>query len=650
MDQDSRVFELLADIEEAREAGRLLTPEEACAACPELLPALRAKVALVAAFNNATLPTDEQTGPLTPRPDTPPRPEGHPRYVFGTFLARGGMGEVWSGADIEFGRAVALKVLHRGALGSGDRERLQREASISAHLEHEGIAPVYDLATLPDGRPFLVMKLVEGKTLGDLLAQRAAPLDDLDRWLDVFAQICAAVAHAHARGVLHRDLKPSNVLLDVHGRAKVVDWGIGKQLGGAEDTASVAGADTAETISGLHGPTRTGMIKGTAAFMAPEQARGQHACIGPRADVFGLGGILCVLLTGRPTYEGKDRVEMLDRAQRGDVDDALARLAASGADRAAVALARWCLMPNPEDRPHDAGVVAAAVEDYRTLRRLRASLPPPGPLLRLVAALPYWGTVVLALLPHALGAALVTAYCLLWSAAYWPEAYGTVAVLLLGYTTVALLTTGAAAALLTRPYLAVLARLRQGQVVPEEEVTAARAKALRLHAWSLVLSAGGWLPGGLLIPVLLELLLGGAQGMLLPHFLLGFFVVGLMALTYCTLATDFLVLRVAYPWLWSLPRDFAATVRRELAPVSTRFRLLPLLATVVPLAGSLVLLFDTTDPTQAATPEGRLFRGLAVLLVVLGMAGAFVAGAMANYLRRVVEGYFAVVGDVSQQR
>jgi hypothetical protein len=641
MQLNPRVVELLADIEAARAAGRPLTPEAACADCPELLDALRAGAALLAGFDAETVATNDQTAPFEPAPNEPPRPHGHARYCFGTFLARGGMGEVWSGTDLRLGKAVALKVLQRGVFVTDDLPRLQQEARLGARLEHPGIAPVYDLDTLPDGRPFLVMKLVEGQTLGELLARRASPLDEPDRWLGVFAQICAAVAHAHALGILHRDLKPSNVLIDAHDRVQVVDWGIAKMLDGEDDAPGEGASGAAEAVSSLQSGTRTGTIKGTAAFMAPEQALGQHTRIGPGSDVFGLGGILCVLLTGRPTYQGKGRGELLDLAQRADLGETLARLDRSGADREAVALARWCLMPNPEERPGDAAAVGRAVQDYQTLRQLRASLPPAGPLARVVQALPYWGTVVLALLPHALGAALVTAYCLLWSAAYWPEAYRAVGLLLAGYTTVALLTTGCAAALLTWPYLRVLARLRRGDLVPEAEVAAARAKALRLHAWALVLSALGWLPGGLLVPWLLEVSVGGAQGMLVPHFLLAFTVVGLMALTYCTLATDFLVFRIAYPWLWSLPRDVAATVRRELASVAARFRLLPLLATVVPLTASLAFLLDATP---ALTAEGRLFRGLAVLLVVLGMVGAFIAGAIANYLRRVVEGFLAAVG------
>src|SRR5262249_8044780 len=147
------------------------------------------------------------------------------------FLARGGMAEVWRGRDTLLAREVALKVLREPVFGDGGaRVRFEEEARYVSQLEHPSIVPVYDLGELPDRRPFFAMKLVHGQTLAELLAARATPAEELSRWVGVFEQVCAAVAFAHARGLIHRDLKPSNVMLGEFGEVLVMDWGIAKAL------------------------------------------------------------------------------------------------------------------------------------------------------------------------------------------------------------------------------------------------------------------------------------------------------------------------------------------------------------------------------------------------------------------------------------
>src|SRR5262249_31651216 len=161
--------------------------------------------------------------------DPPQVPPDTPRYQFEAFLARGGMGEVWRGRDTVLAREVALKVLREPVFGDrGATARFEEEARHVGRLEHPSIVPVYDLGELPDGRPFFAMKLVHGQTLAELLAARATPAEDLGRWVGVFEQVCAAVAFAHARGLIHRDLKPSNVMLGEFGEVLVLDWGIAK--------------------------------------------------------------------------------------------------------------------------------------------------------------------------------------------------------------------------------------------------------------------------------------------------------------------------------------------------------------------------------------------------------------------------------------
>jgi Protein kinase domain len=210
------------------------------------------------------------------------------------------------------------------------------------------------------------MKLIHGHTLAELLAGRATPAEDLPRWVGVFERVCQAVAFAHARGLIHRDLKPSNVMLGEFGEVLVMDWGIAKALAARPQPAQLPptpvlpspSAGGAAIASG--GPeTLPGQARGTPAFMAPEQARGEASRVGKASDVFGLGGILCVTLTGQPPYA------QARQAPAGDVTEAFARLDGCGADAELIGLAKACLAPAPGARPADAAEVAGRVKRYR---------------------------------------------------------------------------------------------------------------------------------------------------------------------------------------------------------------------------------------------------------------------------------------------
>ena len=363
MQADDRVAEWLVRWEEARAADRPPpAPDELPA---ELHPRAREGLRLLRGFTRMAhgLTT---TGPYPPG-DAPPAPPDTPRYRFEAFLARGGMAEVWRGFDTLLARGVALKVLREPVLADGGfRARFEEEARHVGRLEHPSIVPIYDLGALADGRPFFVMKLIHGQTLAELLAARATPAEDLPRWVGVFERACQAVAFAHARGLIHRDLKPSNVMLDELGEVLVLDWGIAKALAAGSQPAqgpstpvlpspSVAGSATAPGGS----ETLTGQVHGTPAFMAPEQARGEAGRVGTASDVFGLGGILCVILTGRPPFS------QWPQAAAGYLEEAFARLDGCGADAELIALAKACLAPAPEARPADAAEVAGLVQRYR---------------------------------------------------------------------------------------------------------------------------------------------------------------------------------------------------------------------------------------------------------------------------------------------
>ena len=216
-------------------------------------------------------------------------------YALLDKLGEGGMGGVFRVQDTTLGRQVALKVI--GIIDSNGElsARLLREAKIIARLEHPGIVPVHDVGTLPDGRVFYTMKLVQGQRLD----QHAAELGGVPERLRTFQKICEAVSFAHAHDVVHRDLKPQNIMVGRFGEVLVMDWGLAKLLNTrtAMDAENI-GTEKAPDEQALGTDTGHGVILGTPGYMAPEQARGEVAAIGPRADVYSLGAVLKFLLDG----------------------------------------------------------------------------------------------------------------------------------------------------------------------------------------------------------------------------------------------------------------------------------------------------------------------------------------------------------------
>jgi hypothetical protein len=286
-------------------------------------------------------------------------------------IGRGGMGTVYRARDLALDREVAIKVLQeRFAPDSGTAARFLHEARVTGQLQHPGIPAVYQVGTLPAGRPYLAMKLIKGDTLEALLASRK-PIDALA----VIEAISQAVGYAHAHGVIHRDLKPSNIMVGAFGEVQVMDWGLAKVLAASEEPAipdtpsagQVTSGDTVvRSVRESDGSfTQAGSVLGTPAYMPPEQAAGELPKIGPRSDVFGLGAILCVLLTGKPPFEGKHMESVRLNAMRGRTEAALARLDGCGADPGVVALCKRCLEFDPAQRPATGDEVAVAIAQLR---------------------------------------------------------------------------------------------------------------------------------------------------------------------------------------------------------------------------------------------------------------------------------------------
>lgn len=359
---ETHVYELVGRYEMARESGTPPPLENLCASAPELLDRVREIIERLYPASSTTVPA------RVPPPDTA-------RYSFRAFIARGGMGEVWCGYDQELQREVAIKIVRH--MLAGAPPRFQAEARRVAQMQHPGIVPVHDLGTLPDGRPFFVMRLINGRNLEEILLERTDLPSSLSQFVPIFEQICQAVAYAHARPepILHRDLKPSNIMLGAFGEVQVMDWGIARELGQTTPEVPTPNAPDLETESRpgtqtprartQHPRTRTGVMLGTAAYAAPEQVRGELACIGTQVDVFGLGSILCVILTGQPPYCGDDAAQVQDRARRADLADAWKRLDACGADVELINLTKACLDPMPSARPTSAREVAQRLAEHR---------------------------------------------------------------------------------------------------------------------------------------------------------------------------------------------------------------------------------------------------------------------------------------------
>jgi Tol biopolymer transport system component len=262
------------------------------------------------------------------------QPESIAHYKISSKLGEGAMGEVYRATDSKLGREVAIKLIPEDfAKDSTRMARFTREAQVLASLNHPNIAAIYGVEDRA-----LIMELVEGETLSERIKKGALPLEEA---LEIARQIADGLEAAHDKGIVHRDLKPANIKITPGGTVKLLDFGLAKAEGPWSTTTSVEEAPTLTVAS-----TGAGVILGTAAYMAPEQARGRN--VDKRADIWAFGVILYEMLTGGPMFEGDTVTDVLASVVRHDPD--LKRVP----ERVRPLLER-CLAKDPKKRLRDAG-------------------------------------------------------------------------------------------------------------------------------------------------------------------------------------------------------------------------------------------------------------------------------------------------------
>jgi tRNA A-37 threonylcarbamoyl transferase component Bud32/Tol biopolymer transport system component len=266
-------------------------------------------------------------------------------YEITAKLGQGGMGEVWRAVDSHLKRDVAIKVLPAAFVSDRLRlARFEREAQLLAQLNHPHVAQIYGLETSGE-RHALVMELVEGPTLDDRLARGALALEES---LEIARQIAEALEAAHERGIVHRDLKPQNIKVRADGTVKVLDFGLAKAMESAPDAGPTTPLTLMNSPTLTAGETEHGVILGTAAYMAPEQARG--GAVDKRVDIWAFGVVLFEMLSGSRPFGGESVSETLASVLRDEIDFAALPASTPPPIRR---LVRRCLERIPRNRLHD---------------------------------------------------------------------------------------------------------------------------------------------------------------------------------------------------------------------------------------------------------------------------------------------------------
>ncbi|MDQ3907652.1 MAG: serine/threonine protein kinase, partial [Acidobacteriota bacterium] len=264
------------------------------------------------------------------------------RYEIRSQIGAGGMGEVYLAQDTKLDRRVALKILPNDyAATKNHMRRFIQEAKAAAALNHPNIAHIYEIGE-HEGTNFIAMEFVDGPTLRQLINSKQCGLPKLLRYLQHAAE---GLAKAHAAGIVHRDLKPDNIMVTRDGHAKILDFGLAKLVEPQGQTA--AGDDLAsEMATAFH--STPGTVRGTAGYMAPEQARGDTKSVDHRSDIFSFGCILYEAAAGRRAFAGHDPLDSMHKIAYGPTPSV--RDANPAAPEHLQRIVRRCLAKDPEER------------------------------------------------------------------------------------------------------------------------------------------------------------------------------------------------------------------------------------------------------------------------------------------------------------
>jgi serine/threonine protein kinase len=368
--QIDRIFQAALEIAPTERDAFL---DDACKDDPELRQEVEALLACDATAGSFLLPpatetvAELMTRQLTLRPG-----QQISHYRIDSEIGAGGMGQVFLATDLNLGRKVAIKVL-LPAFTRDDRSlrRFHQEARAASALNHPSIITVYEIGHT-EGVHFIATEFIEGETLR-VLFQRGD--SELDRLLDLLAQVADGLTRAHAAGIIHRDLKPENIMVTPDGLAKVLDFGLAKLVGPPQ---AQGGSQATETVTVLMGTTQPGVVMGTAGYMSPEQAQGKP--VDQRSDIFSFGCIIYEVVSGHRPFEGDSILDVLHKivhAEPPPVTDDVSRCPA-----ALRRIIRKCLVKNPERRYQSIKDVAVDLRDLAEGHEVELSLSTSPPTLQ----------------------------------------------------------------------------------------------------------------------------------------------------------------------------------------------------------------------------------------------------------------------------